>query len=86
MICLKTCLNRELLSHIQLSEISMAGIRFNLRQGRKLSEEQDKQLFELSAKMKQLNLFLLREFKDDEELLGQYEKVTKLLEQLKERV
>ncbi|MDD7985420.1 O-antigen ligase family protein [Lentisphaera marina] len=77
---------QELLSHIQLSEISMAGIRFNLRQGRKLSEEQEKQLFELSAKMKQLNLFLLREFKDDEELLGQYEKVTKLLEQLKERV
>lgn len=75
-----------LLSHLQLSEISLAGARFSTLQRRDLTEDQKKHLIELSAKMKQLNLFLLREFKDDNELLSQYEKVVKLLTQLKERV
>ncbi|EDM27231.1 hypothetical protein LNTAR_16217 [Lentisphaera araneosa HTCC2155] len=73
-------------SHLKLEEISLAGPRFNRLRGRELTVEEMQKIDISSNKMKQINLLLLREFKNEKELLIQYEKVVKLLEQLKERV
>ncbi|WDE95687.1 hypothetical protein PQO03_08150 [Lentisphaera profundi] len=75
-----------IISHLMLQEISLAPMIMSKRQNKKYSSEQEAYMIDLSGKLKQLGLFLVKEFQHEKELLNRYEKVKTLLEQLKERV